>query len=78
MVLLLPFGLIFIDPTGMVGLIINIIFSLFLTYRLAKVFGHGIGFTIGLLLLPIIFFPILAFGKSKYETAAVAPQAYQA
>ena len=33
---------------------------------LAKKFNKGIGFTIGLILLPTIFLFILAFGKSKY------------
>ena len=37
-----------------------------LMYRLAKSFGKGILFTIGLLLLPNIFTLILAFGKSQY------------
>ena len=34
---------------------------------LAKKFNKGVGFTIGLILLPSIFLLILAFGKSKYE-----------
>ena len=35
--------------------------------NLAKKFGKGTGFAIGLILLPLIFYPILAFGKSQYE-----------
>lgn len=35
-------------------------------YKLAKAFGHGIGFTIGLILLNPIFMLILGFDKSEY------------
>jgi len=33
---------------------------------LSKSFGKDVGFTIGLILLPVIFYPILAFGDAKY------------
>ncbi len=46
---------------------LNIIFGIVIAYNLAKVFGKGAGFTIGLILLPFIFYPILAFGESKYS-----------
>lgn len=46
------------------------IFSLLLTIELANRFGRGGGFIAGLILLPALFFPILAFGKSEYT----APQ----
>ena len=36
------------------------------TYQFAKAFGKSIGFFFGLLLLPVVFYPILAFGSSKY------------
>jgi hypothetical protein len=39
-------------------------------FQLAKVFGKGTGFGFGLLLLPFIFYPILAFGKSEYVGVA--------
>jgi len=45
---------------------VNIIIGVIVVYNLAKVFGKGGGFTLGLILLPIIFYPILAFGKSTY------------
>lgn len=32
----------------------------------AKNFGYGPGFGLGLLLLPIIFYPIIAFGDAQY------------
>jgi uncharacterized protein DUF5684 len=41
------------------------IFPLILLYQLAKVFGYGFGFFLGLLFLPFLFFPILAIA-GKY------------
>jgi predicted CDP-diglyceride synthetase/phosphatidate cytidylyltransferase len=35
-------------------------------HKLSKSFGHGVGFTFGLIFLGFIFLPILAFGSSKY------------
>jgi hypothetical protein len=45
--------------------IINIIWIIWSYNLLSKSFGRSEGFTIGIILLPIIFIPILAFG-SKY------------
>ena len=45
-----------------VGFIYDIIFSI----RLAKAFGKGTGFSIGLLFLPNIFSLILGFGSAEY------------
>jgi len=36
-------------------------------FDLAKVFGKDVAYGIGLLFLPIIFLPILAFGDAKYQ-----------
>ena len=46
--------------------ILNIIFLIWSYNLLSKSFGYGVGFTLGLLFLGIIFWPILAFGGSKY------------
>ncbi|MBQ7140945.1 MAG: signal peptidase I [Bacilli bacterium] len=46
--------------------IINIIPFLQVNTRLSRKFGLGIGFGIGLTILPIIFFPILAFDNYNY------------
>lgn len=41
---------------------------IFLAYiRLAKAFGKGVGFGLGLLFLNIIFMPILAFSNTEYK-----------
>ena len=46
-----------------VGFIVAIILSL----DVAKNFGKGTGFGIGLALLPMIFYPILGFGDAQYR-----------
>ena len=48
------------------------VFQILLTLELAKRFGKGGGFIAGLILLPYLFFPILAFGKSEYTVPEVA------
>lgn len=45
---------------------VNLIISIIITHDLAKVFDHDIWFTIGLIFVPWIFMPVLAFGKSVY------------
>lgn len=47
--------------------IVNIVIAIIVYVELAKVFGKPGSFAVGLLLLPIVFFPILAFGSAKYE-----------
>jgi uncharacterized membrane protein YhaH (DUF805 family) len=39
------------------------------SFDLAKRFGKGAGFAIGLILLPFIFYPMLAWGDAKYSAA---------
>ena len=36
-------------------------------FKIAKKFGKGTGFALGLLFLPIIFYPILAWGDAQYQ-----------
>lgn len=47
--------------------LVNVIISIIVTVELAKKFGQSVGFAIGLILLPIIFYPILGFGGAKYS-----------
>jgi hypothetical protein len=47
--------------------ILNIIFGIWMLNMLSKSFGKDVGFTLGLLFLGIIFYPILAFGPAKYQ-----------
>ena len=44
----------------------NLIFGIIATVALAQNFGKGVGFAVGLILLPIIFIPIMAFGEAQY------------
>jgi hypothetical protein len=37
---------------------------------LARNFDKGVGFTAGLLLVPIVFWSILAFGESRYKATS--------
>jgi hypothetical protein len=53
--------------------IVNFIIMIIVFVALAKAFGKGVGFAIGLLLLSVIFFPILAFGSAQYVGAGAAP-----
>ena len=46
--------------------IVGLIVAIVVLYDLAKSFGHGVGFTIGLVLLSWIFLLILWLGRSRY------------
>lgn len=46
--------------------IVNIIAGLIIMNEFAKAFGKRASFTLGLIFLPFIFYPILGFGKSTY------------
>ena len=46
---------------------VNIVMSIIVTVELAKKFGQGAGFAVGLILLAPIFYPILGFGSARYQ-----------
>ena len=46
--------------------VVNVIVSFILFHKMSKAFGHGIGFTLGLIFLPYIFFVILGFNGDEY------------
>jgi hypothetical protein len=46
--------------------VVNVVIAVLIMIELAKVFGKDGGFTVGLILLPYVFYPILAFGDAKY------------
>ena len=58
--------------------IVNIVFAIWLTNMISKSFGQDEGFTVGLLLLGFIFWPILGFGDSKYHGPYGNPEAFKA
>lgn len=45
----------------------NVIFAIATNIKLARVFGKGGGYAVGLIFLPVIFLPMLAFGSAQYE-----------
>lgn len=53
---------------------VNLIFSVWLLNLMSKSYGQSEGFTVGLLFLPFIFWPILGFGSAKY----IGPSAAEA
>lgn len=46
--------------------IVTLVISVMQCYKLSKAFGHGVGFTLGLIFFSPIFMLILAFGSSQY------------
>lgn len=53
---------------------VNIVFSVWLMNLMSKSYGKDEGFTVGMILLPFIFWPILGFGDAKY----IGPSAAEA
>lgn len=47
--------------------VVSLVVAVIVFIDLAKAFGRGTGFAIGLLLLGIVFWPILGFGSSTYQ-----------
>ena len=45
---------------------VNMVVAIMVTYEFAKAFGKDVGFAVGLMVLPFVFYPILAFGMSAY------------
>lgn len=57
---------------------VNLIFAIWALNMLSKSFGKDEGFTVGLLFLGIVFYPILGFGDARYLGPYGDPQAFQA
>ena len=52
--------------------LVNLIISILVALDLAKSFGKGAGFGLGLAFLGPIFYPILGFGSATYKGPAAA------
>lgn len=52
---------------NLVASLVSLVIGIRMTHGISTAFGKQIGFTIGLLLLPIVFFPVLAFGSATYQ-----------
>ena len=46
--------------------VVGFVTAIITSYKMAKAFGHGIGYTLGLIVLPFVFAPVLGFGKDEY------------
>ncbi|MEO6874480.1 MAG: DUF5684 domain-containing protein [Opitutaceae bacterium] len=51
--------------------LVNLIFAIIVAIDVAKSFGKGTGFGIGLAFLGCIFYPILGFGDAAYQGPSV-------
>lgn len=58
--------------------IVNIVVWLIVAIDLAKSFGKGSGYGVGVFFLAFIFVPILGFGSARYVGPAARTGAYQA
>lgn len=52
--------------------IANVVIAIWMTNLLSKSFGKDEVFTVGLILLPFVFYPILGLGDAKYNGPAGA------
>jgi len=46
---------------------VGTILFIFMNYLLARAFGKGVGYMLGVTFLPFIFLPLLAFGGAQYQ-----------
>jgi hypothetical protein len=53
--------------------VVNIIINIIAMIGLSEEFGKGGGFAVGLIFLPVIFLPILAFGDAQYQAGSARP-----
>ncbi len=58
--------------------IVNIVYLIWMYNMISKSFGKDEGFTVGMLFLGIVFWPILAFGSAQYIGPYGDPEAYNA
>ncbi len=57
------FGILFFIP------VINLIALILMSYKLGVVFNCNTGYKIGLILLPIVFYPMLSFSNKQYKVS---------
>jgi hypothetical protein len=56
--------------------VVNIVFLIWMYNMISKSFGKDEGFTVGLVVLGIVFWPILGFGSATYKGPYGDPQRY--
>lgn len=52
--------------------LVSLVVAIMLCVDIAKSFGKGVGFAIGLIFLGFVFYPILGFGSAQYQGPAAA------
>lgn len=62
--LMMPY-IVISGATAIVYLIINFVIMIGLNTRVAESFDSGVGFAVGMTIIPFVFYPILAFSKSS-------------
>lgn len=55
--------------------ILNFVVLIVIMYHISQRFGYGMGYALGMVFLPFIFYPIIGYGDSVYSTPAPAPLA---
>ncbi len=50
--------------------VVNVVIALLVALGVAEKFGKGAGFGVGIFFLPVIFYPVLAFGDAAYGSAS--------
>lgn len=62
----------FVAPWFLEGFLLSVVsilafaLGVAMNLKLAAAFGKGVGYCLGLLFLPVIFLPVLAFGQATY------------
>ncbi|MST01035.1 MAG: hypothetical protein EXS29_06970 [Pedosphaera sp.] len=46
---------------------VSIFVFCYIWFKICERLGHGVGFVVGIILLPIVFIPVLAFGQSPNQ-----------
>ena len=47
--------------------LISLVYGIMILHEISKNFGRGSGTTLGLIFLPVIFLPMLAFGSAQWQ-----------
>ncbi len=58
-----------------VGSILVLVWAILVWHGISKNFGKDAGYTVGLVLLPFVFVPILAWGDAVYQTVTAGSEA---
>lgn len=45
---------------------INVLVAILSIQKFSEAYGHGLGYTLGLVFFPFVYIPVLAFGRSKH------------